>query len=115
MPPLAEAQRGRPGELAGAMQPGQPPTMVPGAVTTGVMPGAAFPNAGYPALQAPMRVPPPAGQQPVRGVPLLPPVGGGVPAQADAAPANLPYQPDGSGQGGGDQAAGQPGGANVLR
>lgn len=108
LPPLAEAQRGRPGELAG----GQPPGLVPGAVS----PGGAFPSAGYPAAPAPMRVPPlPAGQQqPVRAVPVLPPVAGGVQPQANGAPANLPYQPDG-GQAGGEQAAGQPGSVNPMR
>lgn len=79
LPPLAEAQRGRPGDVAGV--PGGQPGMPPGAVFNGV-PGA-------------MRVPPmPGMQQP------LPPVqvpqgvlqNGGM---VDGNPGSLPYQPDG--------------------
>jgi len=77
LPPLAEAQRGRPGEvpMAGFAPPQGLP---PGAVFNGV-PGA-------------MRVPPMPMGQPPQPVP----VPQGVPV-ADGAPGNLPYQPDGAG------------------
>ncbi len=81
LPPLAEAQRGRPGELPGVAMPGQP--MVPGAVFNGV-PGA-------------MRMLPPPQPQTLPPVP----VPQGVPTAQAGMPGSLPYQPDG-GPGGGD-------------
>jgi hypothetical protein len=72
LPPLAEAQRGRPGDMPG--MPGAQPGMPPGAVFNG-MPGA-------------MRVPP---MPPVRVPQGLPQNAGMV----DGRPGNLPYQPDG--------------------
>ena len=72
LPPLAEAQRGRPGDLPGMAVPGQP--MAPGAVFNGV-PGAV------------RMLPPP--QQPMPGLPPVP-----VPQGVPTAQAGLPYQPD---------------------
>ncbi len=84
LPALAEAQRGRPGEGAAGMLPGQPQLGMPG-VMPGSVPGA-------------MRVPPlPMGQQQLTLPPV--PVPQGVPqaqaqGQSDDAPGSLPYQPD---------------------
>lgn len=81
LPPLAEAQRGRPGDMPG--QPGGPAGMPPGAVFNG-MPGA-------------MRVPamPMPGMQPF--APVQVPQGVQQPSgMVDGNPGNLPYQPDGA-------------------
>lgn len=104
LPPLAEAQRGRPGEMAAAQpslglpgqaQPslglaGQAQTAVPRPAQM-VVPGM-VPGTGYPAVSG-MRLPPQLQQQLQqlqRGTPVPVP-------QADATPASLPYQPEGNG------------------
>jgi general secretion pathway protein C len=89
LPPLAEAQRGRPGDLPG--QPGAMVGMPPGTVFNGI-PGA-------------MRVPP----MPMPSVQPLPPVQvpQGLPQPnevVEGGPGSLPYQPDDGGQSQAEQA-----------
>jgi len=95
LPPLAEAQRGRPGELPGAGLPGLP------AALAGMPPGMVF--SGVPGA---MRVPPMPGAQAVQPFPPVQ-VPQGVPqAGSDGTPGSLPYQPDGN-PNLGEQAAGR--------
>jgi len=108
LPPLPEAQRGRPGDVATAPpaqaampgvpgMAGQAPMVVPpmnAGVNPAMLPQAAFPGAKY----APA---PGMARSPAQAVPAQP-------QQLDAVPASLPYQPDGGAQPA-DGQANQPG------
>jgi general secretion pathway protein C len=95
LPALAEAQRGRPGEVPGMALPGQP--MVPG--VTAMPPGAVF--NGVPGTLRALPMPPPQQQQILPPVPVPQGVQTGQPGSAGS----LPYQPDGGPNGGDPDAA----------